>query len=93
VEAGKEGGGQAVAFNLSEKPACEVLTELVDAAAIIIGCPTYEHEIFPKVKQFLDILQVKKFSNRYAVVFGSFSWSGEATRKLNEQLTMIGPSH
>ena len=90
MEAVREAGGQAIAFCLSEKTATEVITQLIDSPALIIGCPTYEHEVFPKIKQFLDILQVKKFSNRYAAVFGSFSWSGEATGKTAEQLTTLG---
>lgn len=90
VEAVKEAGGQAVAFNLSESSISEVLAELVDAPVLIIGCPTYEHEIFPKIQQFIDVLRVKKFSNRYATVFGSFSWSGEASRKLTSQLEALG---
>jgi len=90
IEAVKEAGGQATAFCLSERTASEVITQLLDSPALIIGCPTYEHEIFPRIKQFLDILQVKKFSNRYAAVFGSFSWSGEATRKTAEQLSTLG---
>lgn len=90
MDAVREAGGQAIAFCLSEKTAAEVITQLVDSPALIIGCPTYEHEIFPKIRQFLDILQVKKFSSRYAAVFGSFSWSGEAAGKTAEQLTTLG---
>jgi flavorubredoxin len=36
------------------------------------------------------LLKTKKFSNRCASVFGSFGWSGEATRKLSVELTTLG---
>lgn len=90
LEAIKEAGGQAVSFDLSEEAIVDVIAELPDASALIVGCPTYEHEVFPKVRDFLNILQVKKFSGLFTGVFGSFSWSGEAIAKVYEQLTNLG---
>ena len=85
-----EAGGKVLRFNLSEETAVDALTALVEAPALIIGSPTYEHEIFPKVADFLNLLRTKKFSNRCAGVFGSFGWSGEATQKLTTELTALG---
>ncbi len=86
----REAGGTVLSFNLSEDTAVDALTALVEAPALIVGSPTYEHEIFPKVVDFLNLLKTKKFSNRCASVFGSFGWSGEATRKLSVELTTLG---
>jgi flavorubredoxin len=36
------------------------------------------------------LLRTKKFSNRYAAVFGSFGWSGEATMKTESELAALG---
>jgi anaerobic nitric oxide reductase flavorubredoxin len=85
-----EAGGMVQYFNLSEDNAVDALTALVESPALIIGSPTYEHEIFPKVVDFLNLLRTKKFSNRCAGVFGSFGWSGEATRKISTELTQLG---
>ncbi|MGD0450020.1 MAG: FprA family A-type flavoprotein [Candidatus Bathyarchaeia archaeon] len=90
VEGVEEAGGTVLSFNLSEDTAVDALTALVEAPALIVGSPTYEHEIFPKVVDFLNLLKTKKFSNRFASVFGSFGWSGEATRKLSVELTALG---
>jgi anaerobic nitric oxide reductase flavorubredoxin len=90
VEGVKEAGGMVLSFNLSEDTAVDALTALVEAPALIVGSPTYEHEVFPKVVDFLNLLKTKKFSNRCAGVFGSFGWSGEATRKLSAELTALG---
>jgi anaerobic nitric oxide reductase flavorubredoxin len=83
-------GGTVKSFNLSETAPVDVLTALVEAPALIIGVPTYEHEIFPKVADFINLLRVKKFTGRYAGVFGSFGWSGEATKKATSELTALG---
>ena len=90
VKGVREVGGTVLSFNLSEDTAVDALTALVEAPALIVGSPTYEHEIFPKVVDFLNLLKTKKFSNRCASVFGSFGWSGEATRKLSVELTTLG---
>ena len=83
-----QAGGTTKSFNLSEAAPVDVLTALVDAPALIVGVPTYEHEVFPKVADFVNLLKVKKFSNRYAGVFGSFGWSGEATKKAAAELSV-----
>jgi flavorubredoxin len=85
-----EAGGTVQIFNLSEAKAVDALTALVEAPALIIGSSTYEHEVFPKVTDFVNLLRVKKFSNRFVGVFGSFGWSGEAARKLAADLTALG---
>jgi anaerobic nitric oxide reductase flavorubredoxin len=91
VEGVSEAGGQVLSFNLSEDNAVvDALSALVEAPALIVGSPTYEREIFPKVVDFLNLLKTKKFSNRCASVFGSFGWSGEATRKLSAELSALG---
>ena len=90
VEGVREAGGMVLSFDLSEDTAVDALAALVEAPALIVGSPTYEHEVFPKVADFLNLLRTKKFSNRCAGVFGSFGWSGEATRKLSEELNALG---
>jgi anaerobic nitric oxide reductase flavorubredoxin len=86
----REAGGATLSFNLSEETAVDALTALVDAPALIVGSSTYEHEAFPKVNDFLNLLKTKKFSNRCVSVFGSFGWSGEAPRKLSADLLALG---
>jgi anaerobic nitric oxide reductase flavorubredoxin len=86
----KEAGGTVRSYNLSKDDAVDALTALVESPALIVGSPTYEHEVFPKVTDFMNLLRVKKFSERCAALFGSFGWSGEATRKLAAEMTALG---
>ena len=85
-----EAGGTIQLFNLSEAKTVDVLTALVESPVLLIGSSTYEHEVFPKVVDFINMLRVKKFSNRFAGTFGSFGWSGEATKKIAADLTALG---
>jgi anaerobic nitric oxide reductase flavorubredoxin len=90
VEGVKEAGGNVQTFNISEDNTVDALTALVEAPSLIIGSSTYEHEIFPKIADFINMLRVKKYTNRMAGIFGSFGWSGEATIKIAAELTTIG---
>jgi len=86
----EEAGGQAKALDLSTTTPVDVLTEMLDAPALMVGCPTYERDLFPKVKHFMNFLELKKLSDRPVGIFGSFGWSGEASRKLEERLGALG---
>ena len=55
-----QAGGTTKSFNLSEVAPVDVLTDLVEAPALIVGVPTYEHEMFPKVADFINLLKVQK---------------------------------
>jgi flavorubredoxin len=86
----EEAGGEALVYDLTDNAPVEVLAAVVDAPALLIGTPTYERDLFPRVKHFLNFLETKKLSDRFVGVFGSFGWSGEATKKLAEQLNALG---
>lgn len=90
VEGIEEARGKALVYDLTGNAPVEVLAAVVDAPALMIGTPTYEHDLFPRVKNFLNLLETKKLSDKFVGVFGSFGWSGEATKKLTEQLNALG---
>jgi len=90
VEGIEEARGKALVYDLTGNAPVEVLAAVVDAPALMIGTPTYEHDLFPRVKNFLNLLETKKLSDKFVGVFGSFGWSGEATKKLTEQLSALG---
>ena len=54
--------------------------------AILIGCPTYHHDMAIGVKNLFEEAAEKNISlkNKVGAAFGSFGWSGEAPRLVNE---------
>jgi flavorubredoxin len=74
----------------------DIITELVDAGAIVVGSPTLNNGLFPTVSDFLTYLKGLRPKAKAAAAFGSFGWSGEAvkliTRELEEmKFTVIDP--
>ncbi|WP_309491965.1 FprA family A-type flavoprotein [Candidatus Hecatella orcuttiae] len=90
VEGVEEAGGEAVVCNLVEDAPAKTLGALLDAPALIVGTPTYEHGLFPPVAHFLRLLESKKLTGRVAGAFGSFGWSRGGVKKLVERLNALG---
>jgi flavorubredoxin len=86
VEALGEEGVDAKSIHLRSWHRSDVLTEVLDAGAIIIGSPTLNNGIFPTVSDFLTYMKGLKPKNKVGAAFGSYGWSGEAVKLINEHL-------
>ena len=64
----------------------DVMTEVLDAGAILVGSPTLNNGLFPTVADFLCYLKGLKPQNKIAAAFGSYGWSGEAVKLINQDL-------
>ena len=64
----------------------DILTEVLDAGALLIGSPTLNNGLFPTVSDFLCYLKGLKPQNKVAAAFGSYGWSGEAIKLINQEL-------
>jgi flavorubredoxin len=64
----------------------DVMTEVLDAAGIIVGSPTLNNGLFPTVSDFLTYLKGLKPKNKIAGAFGSYGWSGEAVNFIKNEL-------
>lgn len=65
----------------------DVVTELVDAGALIVGSPTINGQIFPTVAACMTYIGSLKPKNLIGAAFGSYGWSGEAVKKIEGILT------
>jgi len=64
----------------------DIITEVLDAGAIIIGSPTLNNGLFPTISDFLTYMKGLKPKNKVAAAFGSYGWSGEAVKLINKEL-------
>jgi len=60
--------------------------ELAEADGIILGMPTYHHDMGIDMKRLLEEVAVKgiDLKGKVGAAFGSYGWSGEAPRMLLE---------
>jgi flavorubredoxin len=53
---------------------------------VIVGSPTLNNNLFPTVSDLLTYLKGLKPQNKVAAAFGSYGWSGEAVKLINQEL-------
>jgi flavorubredoxin len=66
-----------------------VITETLEAGALLVGSPTINNNIFPSVADVLSYMRGLKPANLVGAAFGSFGWSGEGVKQVNEYLTQM----
>ncbi len=90
VESLGEEGVDAKPLKLRASHRSDIITEVLDAGAIIIGSPTLNNGLFPTVSDFLTYMKGLKPQNKVAAAFGSYGWSGEAVKLINQELEAAG---
>ncbi len=68
----------------------DVVTELLDAKALVVGSPTLNNGIFPTLCDVLSYIKGLKPCGKLGAAFGSYGWSGEAVKILNKELDIMG---
>ncbi len=85
-----DGGTKAKLMSMSASHRSDVVTELLDAGAFIVGSPTMNNNIFPSIADVMMYIKGLKPRNLLAAAFGSYGWSGEAPKHLHATLTDMG---
>ena len=86
VNALGEEGVDARLMHLRNCHRSDIMTEVLDAGAIIVGSPTLNNGLFPTVSDFLTYMKGLKPLNKLGAAFGSYGWSGEAAKLVTKEL-------
>src|SRR3990167_6456846 len=73
-------------FHMGVSDRNDVLTEVFKAKGIIIGSPTLNNGLLPTIMPILEDLKGLKFKNKVGAAFGSYGWSGENVKIIEENL-------
>jgi len=63
--------------------------DLPKADAVVLGCPTYYHDLLPSMKSFLLEIQKLNLKGKVGAAFGPYSWSGESVQMLTDTMKHI----
>ena len=77
-------------FNMRVSDISEVIKEILEAKAIIVGSPTLNNGMMPTISSFLTYLKGLKPKNRIGFAFGSFGWAGGSTQAIEAELKATG---
>ena len=88
AEEGLESEGiEVIVLPLKSSDRSVVITEVLEAGALLVGSPTLNNNIFPSVADVLTYMRGLKPGNLVGAAFGSYGWSGEGARQVNDFLT------
>ncbi|MFZ5570458.1 MAG: FprA family A-type flavoprotein [Thermodesulfobacteriota bacterium] len=82
----KEHGVDVKPLHLRRNHRSDIMTDVLDAKAIVVGSPTLNNCLFPTISDFLTYMKGLKPRNKVAAAFGSYGWSGEAVKMINQEL-------
>lgn len=82
----REEGVKFKLFNMAVCDRNDVLAEVFKARGILIGSPTLNNGLLPTIKPILEDLKGLKFKNKVGAAFGSYGWSGENIKLIEENL-------
>ncbi|MCZ7399305.1 MAG: FprA family A-type flavoprotein [Candidatus Methanoperedens sp.] len=85
-----DSGVEAALFHLRKNEWSEIVKEVLEAKAVIIGSPTLNNGMFPTVGGFLTYLMGLRPKNKLWATFGSYGWAGGAVKAVNEKLKSAG---
>ena len=75
---------------LSETHNSDVIADMLEAKAILVGSPTLNNGLFPSVASFLTYMKGLKPRNKIGAAFGSYGWGGGAKRAAEAELKAAG---
>ena len=77
-------------MKLGENNRSDVITEILDAGAVIVGSSTLNNEFLPMVSDMLTYMKGLRPVNRIGASFNSFGWNPGVLKKLNMELEASG---
>ena len=77
-------------YRLRETHNSDVISQILEAKAVLVGSPTLNNGLFPPVASFLAYMKGLKPKNKIGAAFGSYGWGGGAKRAVETELKTTG---
>ena len=81
-----EAGVDNKIFHISKADRNDVVTEIFRSRAVAVGSPTFNNGVLPTMAPILEDLRGLKFKNKIGATFGSYGWSGEGVKYIEDHL-------
>ncbi len=82
----KEEGLDFKVLNLKFEHRSDIMAELLDSMAIVLGSPTINNGMMPAMADLISYMKGLKPVGKVGAVFGSYGWSGEAVKLITEAM-------
>jgi flavorubredoxin len=90
VEGIHDAGVKVELYDMAQSDRTEVIHDMLDAKAFIVGSSNHDSGILPNMTSFMECLKGLHPKSRIGCVFGSYGWSGIAIQSLQNTLAAAG---
>ncbi|GHT54206.1 nitric oxide reductase [Endomicrobiia bacterium] len=82
-------GVEAVLFDVTKNDRSDIASYMLDAKGWVFGSSTHDGEMLPVIASFLHFLKGSKAKGRKSFAFGSYGWSGEAVKNIENTVSNV----
>jgi flavorubredoxin len=81
-----DSGATVKLMSLQSNHRSDIMTEVLSAGALVVGSPTINNQLYPTVADCLTYIRGLRPKNMIGAAFGSYGWSGESVKLIEEEL-------
>jgi flavorubredoxin len=82
-------GVESVLFDVTKNDRTDIASYMLEAKGWVFGSSTHDGEMLPVIAGFLHFLKGSKAKGRKSFAFGSYGWSGEATKDIENTISNV----
>ncbi len=82
----KEEGVDFKILNLKFNHRSDIMAEVLDSSAVVLGAPTINNGMMPAMADLLSYMKGLRPAGKIGAAFGSYGWSGEAVMLISEAM-------
>lgn len=90
LEGIQDEGVEVKFMNITKTGRTAIMREVLDAKALLVGSPTINNGMYPTVADFLCYCKGLRPEGKIGIAFGSYGWSGGATKAIIAELKATG---
>jgi len=91
IEKGLVDSGVSVrVYRLTGSDKSDIVKEILEAKALLVGSPTLNNNLFPPVAEFLTYVKGLRPRGRIGAAFGSYGWAPGVTKAVAAELQAAG---
>ncbi|MBP2630161.1 MAG: beta-lactamase domain protein [Firmicutes bacterium] len=77
-------------YNTGRKDKNDILTEIFQSKAILVGSPTVNNGVLSSIAGIMEEIRGLQFKNKKAAAFGTYGWSEKSVKMISELLNEAG---
>ncbi len=86
----QDAGVPVIKYCLAETDVSEIMPDFLDAKYILIGNPTLNNQLFPRVAGFMAYMKGLAPRGKKAVAFGSYGWKSGVVKQIQSVFEELG---